>query len=86
MFGQSVAWTPSQRKRRFLWAGLTKRPYPARIVWGVLDPALGLDQLEIAQRVLAVDDPIRLQAKHFLQEDHAAEVSQAIADLAAPLG
>jgi pimeloyl-ACP methyl ester carboxylesterase len=73
-------------KRRFLWAGLTKRPYPARIVWGVLDPALGLDQLEIAQRVLAVDDPIRLQAKHFLQEDHAAEVSQAIADLAAPLG
>ena len=43
-------------KRRFLWAGLAKRPYPARIVWGELDPALGLDQLDIAQRVLGADD------------------------------
>ncbi len=73
-------------KRRFLWAGLAKRPYPARLVWGELDPALGLDQLEIAQRVLATDDAIRLPAKHFLQEDQAPAVAQAIADLAAPLG
>lgn len=73
-------------KRRFLWAGLAKRPYPARIVWGELDPALGLEQLAIAQRVLGVDDVIRLPAKHFLQEDQAPAVAQAIADLAAPLG
>ena len=72
-------------KRRFLWAGLAKRPYPARIVWGELDPALGLDQLDIARRVLGVDDAIRLPAKHFLQEDQAPAVAQAIADLAAPL-
>jgi pimeloyl-ACP methyl ester carboxylesterase len=73
-------------KRRFLWAGLAKRPYPARIVWGELDPALGLDQLDIARRVLGADDVIRLPAKHFLQEDQAPAVAQAIADLAAPLG
>jgi pimeloyl-ACP methyl ester carboxylesterase len=73
-------------KRRLLWGGLAQRPYPARIVWGEQDPALGLDQLEIAGRVLGVDDPIVLPAKHFLQEDHAAEIAAAVADLAAPLG
>jgi haloalkane dehalogenase len=73
-------------KRRQLWAGLGERPWPVRVVWGELDPALGIDQLEIACRVLAVDDPIRLPAKHFLQEDQAPAVAQAIADLAAPLG
>jgi haloalkane dehalogenase len=73
-------------KRRLLWAGLAQRPYPARIVWGERDPALGLDQLQIARRVLGADDPIVLPAKHFLQEDHAADVAAAIADLAAPLG
>jgi pimeloyl-ACP methyl ester carboxylesterase len=76
----------TDQKRRLLWTGLGERPYPARIVWGELDPALGLDQLEIAQRVLGVDDPARLPAKHFLQEDQAPAVAQAIADLAAPLG
>jgi haloalkane dehalogenase len=73
-------------KRRQLWAGLAERPWPVRVVWGELDPALGLDQLEIACRVLGVDDPIRLPAKHFLQEDQAPALGQAIADLAAPLG
>jgi haloalkane dehalogenase len=73
-------------KRRFLWAGLSERPYPARIVWGELDPALRLDQLEIARRVLGVDDPILLPAKHFLQEDQAPAVAGAISDLVAPLG
>ena len=73
-------------KRRLLWAGLAGRPYPARIVWGELDPVLGLDQLEIAERVLGSDEAIRLPAKHFLQEDQAPAVAQAIADLAAPLG
>jgi haloalkane dehalogenase len=73
-------------KRRALWAGLGERPWPVRVVWGELDPALGIDQLEIACRVLSVDDPIRLPAKHFLQEDQAQAVGEAIADLAAPLG
>jgi pimeloyl-ACP methyl ester carboxylesterase len=73
-------------KRQLLWSGLAERPYPARIVWGERDPALGLDQLEIAKRVLRSDDVILLPAKHFLQEDQAPALAQAIADLAAPLG
>jgi haloalkane dehalogenase len=73
-------------KRRFLWSGLAEHRYPARIIWGERDPALGLDQLEIAQRVLGVEEPIRLPAKHFLQEEQAPAIVQAIADLAAPLG
>jgi haloalkane dehalogenase len=76
----------TSKKREQLWAGLGERPWPVRVVWGEQDPALGLDQLEIACRVLGVDDPIRLPAKHFLQEDQAPAVGQAIADLAAPLG
>jgi haloalkane dehalogenase len=73
-------------KRRMLWSGLADRRYPVRIVWGAQDPALGIDQLRIAQRVLGVDDPVLLPAKHFLAEDRYREVAQVIGDLAAPLG
>lgn len=73
-------------KQRFLWDGLAQRPYPTRVVWGEQDPALGLDQLKIVQEALGVEDPILLPAKHYLQEDQAIPVAQAIADLAAPLG
>ena len=76
----------TDEKQRFLWEGLRERPYPARIVWGEQDHALGLDQMRVAQRVLRVDDPILLPAKHFLQEDQPMAVAQAVADLAAPLG
>jgi haloalkane dehalogenase len=76
----------TEEKQRFLWEGLAERPYPARIVWGERDPALGLDQMRVVQRVLRVDDPILLPAKHFLQEDQPTAVAQSIADLAAPLG
>jgi pimeloyl-ACP methyl ester carboxylesterase len=76
----------TEAKQRFLWDGLSGRPYPARIVWGERDPVLDHERLAIVQRVLRVEDPILLPAKHFLQEDHAAAVAQSIADLAAPLG
>jgi hypothetical protein len=56
------------------------------VVWGERDPALGLDQMRVVQEALEVEDPILLPAKHFLQEDQAVAVGQAIADLAAPLG
>ena len=70
-----------------LWEGLAERPYPARIVWGERDPALGPDQLDVSSRRRSrCRDPILLPAKHFLQEDQAPAVAQAIADLAAPLG
>ena len=76
----------SEDKQRFLWEGLARHPYPVRIVWGERDPALGLDQMRIAQTALGVEDAILLPAKHFPQEDQAPAVAQAIADLAAPLG
>jgi pimeloyl-ACP methyl ester carboxylesterase len=73
-------------KQRFLWEGLAERPYPARIVWGERDPALGLAQMRLVQEALEVPDPILVPAKHFLQEDQAIAVANAITDLAAPLG
>jgi haloalkane dehalogenase len=76
----------AESKQRHLWDGLAKRSYPARIVWGERDPAIGMDQMRLAQEALGVSEPILLPAKHFLQEDHATAVAQAIADLAAPLG
>ena len=76
----------TEEKRELLWTGLAKRNYPARIIWGELDPALGLDQLEIAKQVVGVSDPELLGAKHFLQEDKARELAYSIADQVAPLG
>ena len=73
-------------RQRSLWAGLAGRPYPARIVWGRRDPAIGMDQMRAAEEALGVEDPILLDAKHFLQEDQPIAVAQAVADLAAPLG
>ena len=75
----------TEEKQRFFHEGLAARNYPARLVWGERDPALG-SQLEACQRALDLEDAILLPAKHFLQEDYPAEVGQAIADLAAPLG
>jgi pimeloyl-ACP methyl ester carboxylesterase len=76
----------TEAKQDLLWDGLAKRQYPTRIVWGERDPAIPLEQMHEAQKALRVDDPILLPAKHFLQEDQATAVAQAIADLAAPLG
>jgi haloalkane dehalogenase len=73
-------------KQRFLWDGLAERDWPARIIWGERDPALGLDRLEVVEKVLRTDDTILLPAKHFLQEDQAPAIANAIGDLAAPLG
>ncbi len=76
----------TQEKERFFREGLADRSFPVRAVWGEKDPALGKDRLEAAKAIAGLDDAILLPAKHFLQEDHAEEVGQAIADLAAPLG
>lgn len=76
----------TEEKQRFLWQGLADRPFPARIVWGERDPALGIDEMRIVQRVLGVEQPELLPAKHFLQEDQAAALAYAIADHVAPLG
>lgn len=71
-----------EAKERYFFEGLTGRPYPAQVVWGREDPALGAVRREAVQRALAVDSPTLLPAKHFLQEDHAAEVADAVATIA----
>lgn len=65
--------------------GLASCGFPARIIWGERDTAIGSDQLEVARRLLGVE-PLMVDAKHFLQEDQYRPLGQAIADLAAPLG
>ena len=76
----------TEEKDRFLAAGLAERPYPARIICGKDDPALGLDHKERVRRVLGLDDAVLLPAKHFLQEDQFGPLADAIADHVAPLG
>lgn len=73
-------------KQRFLWEGLAERRYPARVVWGERDPALGPERLRNVERALGIDEAIMLPAKHFPQEDQYAAVAYAVADLIAPLG
>jgi haloalkane dehalogenase len=74
----------TEEKQRLFHDGLAhdRRPYPAQVVWGAKDPALGEDRRLAVQRVLGVDDPILLPAKHFLQEDQAPALAGAIAALA----
>ena len=73
-------------KQRFFEEGLAERPYPTRIVWGEKDPALGLERMAAAQRILGAPDAHLLPAKHFLQEDHAPAIAEVVGDLVAPLG
>jgi pimeloyl-ACP methyl ester carboxylesterase len=74
------------QKERFFAEGLGERNWPARIVWGERDHALGLDRLRAVEEVFGTEHTILLPAKHFLQEDQAAAIANAIGDLAAPLG
>ena len=76
----------TEEKQRFLHQGLAEHRWPALVVWGEDDPALGLDRMREVQRVLGVEDAILLPAKHFLQEDQAEPLAYAIADHVAPLG
>jgi len=71
----------TRAKQEFLGSGLAERPYPAQAVWGIDDPALGRKHMELVSRVLGVQ-PTELPAKHFLQEDQAPAVVEAIAALA----
>jgi haloalkane dehalogenase len=72
----------TEEKQRFLWEGLGRRDYPAQVVWGRYDRALGPRQMRIVCDVLGVDEPILLPAKHFLQEDQAPQIADSIARIA----
>ena len=76
----------TEEKQRFFYEGLAARRYPARLVWGERDPALGLERMRAVATALGTDDVVLLPAKHFLQEDQAPAVAEAIADVVSPLG
>jgi haloalkane dehalogenase len=77
----------TRQKQEFLWEGLAMRPYPAQVVWGAHDRALGEGRRLAVQRALGVDEPLLVPAKHFPQEDQATALASAIAAFAsrAPL-
>lgn len=69
----------TRAKQEFLWEGLKQRPYPATVLWGRDDPALGLRYCRIACDVLGLEGPRLVRAKHFLQEDQAPAIADAVA-------
>jgi haloalkane dehalogenase len=70
-------------KQDFFYEGLASRPYPAQVVWGAKDPALGEQRRLAVQDALGVETPVLLPARHFLPEDQAPAIAAAIARLAA---
>jgi pimeloyl-ACP methyl ester carboxylesterase len=74
----------TEEKERFYAAGLREVDWPATILWGDRDPALGEDRRRAFETVLGVEAEV-ISAKHFLQEDQAPAVSDAIAGVAARL-
>jgi haloalkane dehalogenase len=69
-------------KERFYLDGVREAGWPARILWGDRDPALGEDERRPIEDALGLEATI-IPAKHFLQEDQASAVTNTIADLAA---
>jgi haloalkane dehalogenase len=61
--------------------GLRESGWPAGVVWGRDDPALGDDQRLPIERALGVEATV-LPAKHFLQEDQAPAIADRIAAIA----
>jgi len=72
----------TEEKERFFLDGLSDHPYPAQVVWGRDDPALGKNRRQEVMRALGVEEPTLLPAKHFLQEDQAPAVARSVAGLA----
>jgi haloalkane dehalogenase len=73
----------TEEKEHFYLGGLREAGWPARIVWGADDPALGAAQREPIEAALDIEATM-LPAKHFLQEDQAPAVADAIAEVAGP--
>ena len=72
----------TQERQDFFVQGLARRTYPAQVVWGGSDPVLGHDRRAAVQRALKLDTAVVLPAKHFLQEDQAPAIADAVHDLA----
>lgn len=54
-------------------------PYPVQVVWGAHDKMLPWRSWGVqAQRAAGAQEPIKLPAKHFLQEDCPQEIAEAV--------
>jgi haloalkane dehalogenase len=72
---------PTAEKQTLYLDGPREAGWPARIVWGRDDPALGADDRRPIEEALGVEATV-LDAKHFLQEDQPGAVANAITELA----
>jgi haloalkane dehalogenase len=73
-------------KRELYARVLADTRYPIQIIWGELDRALTVEHHgRIAREAAPRAAFHRLPAKHFLQEDRAAEIAELVAALARPL-
>lgn len=60
-------------------AAISNPDYPRQIVWGSNDKALPWRHYgQIAQRAAGLDDALLLPGKHFLQEEFATEIADAV--------
>ena len=73
----------TEEKERFYSDGLREAGWPATILWSDRDPALGEDRRRALEDALGIEAKV-ISAKHFLQEDQAPAVADAIAGVAAP--
>ena len=71
----------TEEKERFYTEGLTAVGWPATILWADRDPALGEERRRAFENVLDIEARV-VSAKHFLQEDQAPAVADAIAAVA----
>jgi haloalkane dehalogenase len=61
---------------------LRERRFPARVLWGARDPALGIRHYgELAREAVGVARVEPLPGKHFVQEDAPQQIADAVADL-----
>jgi haloalkane dehalogenase len=68
----------TEEKEHFYTEGLREAGWPATILWADRDPALGDTRRRVFEDVLGIEATV-ISAKHFLQEDRAPAVADAIA-------
>ena len=71
----------TEEKERFYTTGLREAGWPSTILWADRDPALGEDRRRAFEDALGIEANV-VPAKHFLQEDRAPVVADAIASIA----
>jgi haloalkane dehalogenase len=71
----------TEEKEHFYTDRLREARWPATILWADSDPALGEERRRAFEDALGVEAKV-ISAKHFLQEDRAPDVADAIAGVA----